>query len=331
VNIADDVMAEVEAALAERASTKATKGKSNSAVSREDAVSDERAVDAESIGENERAVQPESTVLRERAVSHESTEKVEQAERTKSTADAERAMKDDSAERYERATERESTGPVERAAAQESTDRSERTAAVVESTEDLERAPWPLLPESTTVHPSVDLGADDPAYQQGFRGFNGDERRCVAQRRDGHRCNGRPPRDSLACPFHDGRSDPVLAGRNSQKSRNAAKERAEQVLALQKLGVRATVAHVLSEKASEIRSAVALLADSAAGGDLKSAQALLPWIDQALGRPTERHEVTTPTSLEDLESMDTGALERLVAEGRARRLRAVGEAEPGSA
>jgi hypothetical protein len=274
------------------------------------------------------AVRRESAVENERAGVRESAEAYERAMDGESTVGAERAVQPESTGSPERAVDSESAENNERAVAQASTDASERTAAKAESTDDQERPPWPLLPESTTVHPSVDLGADDPAAN-GFEDSH--RRRCVGTRRDGHRCNGWATDDSLGCPFHNGRSDPRQAALASHEARKAATEQAASVLALQKLGVRATVAHVLTEKATEIRSAVALLADAAAGGDLKSAQALLPWIDQALGRPTERHEVTTPTSLDDLESMDTSALERLVAEGRARRLRAVQPSESDSA
>jgi hypothetical protein len=68
---------------------------------------------------------------------------------------------------------------------------------------------------------------------------------------------------------------------------------------------------------------VRLLCDSAAAGDLKSAQALIPWINQALGMPQERVQPTTPSTLEELEQMDTAQLEAPVAEGRKKRLEAV--------
>jgi hypothetical protein len=56
---------------------------------------------------------------------------------------------------------------------------------------------------------------------------------------------------------------------------------------------------------------------------LKSAQALIPWIKQALGMPTERVQHRTPSSLEEQEQMDTAELEALVAEGRRKRLNAL--------
>jgi hypothetical protein len=88
----------------------------------------------------------------------------------------------------------------------------------------------------------------------------------------------------------------------------------------QKLGTRAVVAEALVAEAANVDRAVWLLCRSAGGGDLQAAKALIPWINQALGMPTERVEHRAPTSLEDIESMSTAELERLVAEGRAKRL-----------
>jgi hypothetical protein len=85
------------------------------------------------------------------------------------------------------------------------------------------------------------------------------------------------------------------------------------------MGTRSVVATALSEKAEQLHQAVRLLCDSAAAGDLKSAQALIPWINQALGMPTERVEHRKLSSLEELEQMDTAELQAL-AEGRRRRL-----------
>jgi hypothetical protein len=80
------------------------------------------------------------------------------------------------------------------------------------------------------------------------------------------------------------------------------------------------VAEALVAEAANVDRAVRLLCRSAGSGDLAAAKALIPWINQALGTPTERVEHRAPTGLEDLESMSTAELERLVVEGRARRL-----------
>jgi hypothetical protein len=59
---------------------------------------------------------------------------------------------------------------------------------------------------------------------------------------------------------------------------------------------------------------------AAGSGDLAPAKALVSHFDQALGRPTERIEHKTPSSMEELDELSTEELERIVREGRARRL-----------
>ena len=110
--------------------------------------------------------------------------------------------------------------------------------------------------------------------------------------------------------------------------RQEREARAESVLALQKLGTRAVVAEALVAEAANVDKAVRVLCDAAAKGDIAAAKALIPWLDQALGRPVERREFVRPTTLDELEQMDEADLERLVAEGRERRLRGLGEPEP---
>jgi hypothetical protein len=51
---------------------------------------------------------------------------------------------------------------------------------------------------------------------------------------------------------------------------------------------------------------------------------LTPWLNQALRMPQERVQHTTPSTFEELEQMDTAALQELVAKGRERRLAAEG-------
>jgi hypothetical protein len=101
-------------------------------------------------------------------------------------------------------------------------------------------------------------------------------------------------------------------------------------LALQKLGTRSVVAEALASEAENVERAVKLLCRSAGNGDLQAAKALIPWLNQALGMPTERVEHRPPSTLTELQEMDTAALEALVARGREQRLRAV-RAVPGTA
>jgi hypothetical protein len=69
-----------------------------------------------------------------------------------------------------------------------------------------------------------------------------------------------------------------------------------------------------------VQKAATLLCEQAAAGDVTAAKALIPWLDQAFGRPQERVQHTTPSTLEELEQMDTAQLEALGAEGRRKRL-----------
>jgi hypothetical protein len=89
------------------------------------------------------------------------------------------------------------------------------------------------------------------------------------------------------------------------------------------------VAEAVAAEAENVEKAVKLLCRSAGGGDLAAAKALIPWLNQALGMPTERVEHRPPSTLREIQEMDTAELERLVARGR-ERLRAVG-AVPGTA
>jgi hypothetical protein len=77
---------------------------------------------------------------------------------------------------------------------------------------------------------------------------------------------------------------------------------------------------VLIAKAEKVAKTVEHLLDAGAEGDLAAAKALVPWIDQAYGKPTERVEHKYPSSIDELEQMDEEQLARLVAEGRQRRL-----------
>jgi hypothetical protein len=86
------------------------------------------------------------------------------------------------------------------------------------------------------------------------------------------------------------------------------------------------VAETLVAQAENVQKAVVLLCEQAAAGDVQAAKALIPWLNQALGMPTERVEHRVPTGLEDLEFMSTEELERIVAQGRAQRLQREREA-----
>jgi hypothetical protein len=189
---------------------------------------------------------------------------------------------------------------------------------------------WPRLPDGVHVHASVDLRADDPCYVNEIVPAGNDRtshRRCVATRRNGTRCASRAMHHHLLCSIHTGamRYQDGHAAKRSQASER--KSAAERVLALQRLGTRAVIAETLVAQAENVQKAVTLLCQAAGSGDLAAAKALVPYLDQALGKPTERVEVRPPSTLEDLERMDTAQLERMVAEGRQRRLQLVKDAD----
>jgi hypothetical protein len=182
---------------------------------------------------------------------------------------------------------------------------------------------WPLVPDNVVVAEGVDLAAEDPCYVPEPVNAGNDRnshRRCVATRQDGTRCNGRAMHNHLTCPLHTGAMRSEDGAKAKWTRRREREQRAEQALQLQRLGTRSVVAEALVAEAANVDRAVRLLCRSAGGGDLAAAKALIPWINQALGTPTERVEHRAPTSLEDIESMSTEELERLVARGRARRL-----------
>jgi hypothetical protein len=147
------------------------------------------------------------------------------------------------------------------------------------------------------------------------------------------RCRASAVLNGLLCNAHSGRLDARAGGKARAQKIQQQREAVQQRVALSRLGTRAVVAQALLEKHEQVAAAVRLLADDAAderaphAQRLKSAQALIPWLDQALGKPTERVDVKAPSTLEDLEQMDTAQLLALVAEGRERRLQLVKEAE----
>jgi len=185
--------------------------------------------------------------------------------------------------------------------------------------EGVENGRWPTLPAKVTLAEGIDLEAEDPARE------DDGSRRCVATRLAGGRCPSRPRRDGLLCQAHAGRLPGAIGGEALAKARNQAKTEAAEAALRARMGTRALVAAVFAEKATEVRKTVELLLTKASEGDLRSAQLLLPYLDQALGRPTERTEVLQASSPDDVREMDSAQLQALVALGRERKLRAIGD------
>jgi hypothetical protein len=171
------------------------------------------------------------------------------------------------------------------------------------------------LPATITVADTVDLGSDDPA-------LSGGKRTCVSTKRDGGRCGGPAVNGELLCSLHSGRMNPADGARAKAEARNQANEKAERALSLQRLGTRAVVAQTLVSEADNVEATVRSLLSRAAAGDIRAATALIPWLNQGLGMPTERVETVLPRDAAEVAEASSEALSALVAEGRRRRLRA---------
>lgn len=177
-----------------------------------------------------------------------------------------------------------------------------------------QEAAW-RLPDTITVADTVDLEAEDPSLLDG-------RRTCVSTKRDGGRCGAVAVNGEWLCSLHSGRLNPADGATARREARNQANAEAERALSLQKLGTRAVVAQKLAQEAALVEQTVLSLLTKAATGDLRAATALIPWLNQGLGMPTERVEAVLPTSPEQVAEASSEALSALVAEGRRRRLRA---------
>jgi hypothetical protein len=157
-------------------------------------------------------------------------------------------------------------------------------------------------------HPSVDQTAEDPALRPDGK------RQCVDVKQAGGRCGAWAVHGNPRCAFHAGMADPAIGGRAKGEAIRASKARAKELDALARLGTRAIVAQVFTERARDVRSVVGSILDDALDLDAPAATrraartALLPWLDQALGRPKESVEVTLPGTVEEIEEMEYGAL-----------------------
>lgn len=183
---------------------------------------------------------------------------------------------------------------------------------------------WPSFPPGVLPHASIDVQAADPALLDSGR------RQCVTARRaDGARCGAVAVGDRLLCSMHAGLADPALAAQAKHQQDRARKDAAEQEMGRRSLGTRAMIADVLHERAQDVAKVVNSLIDQAAAGDMKAQSLLLPYINQALGLPTERLEHSAPQDASQLRSASTEELEALVARGRSRRLAAVPDEHTG--
>jgi hypothetical protein len=166
----------------------------------------------------------------------------------------------------------------------------------------------PQPEEAWVTAPEVDLDSEDPALTATGR------RICIALTRAGTRCSAPALLTGLHCSAHAGLLDPRAGGlARAQKLRLVADEARDRMITA-RLGTRAIVAAALAEKHEEIRLAIHELADRAADGDRQAALALLPYMTQALGTPSQAQPETLQVDGEDvdLSALDTASLRALL-------------------
>ena len=159
-----------------------------------------------------------------------------------------------------------------------------------------------------SAHPSVDMSRVDPALREDGK------RQCVDATKAGARCGAYAISTGPRCAFHSGLADPAVGGKAKAAAIARSKERALELDALSRLGTRAVVAQVFQRRASDLEAVIDGLIDDANDPQLSAAtrraagMALIPWIDQGLGRPKESVEVTVPDHVDEIASMDMSAL-----------------------
>ena len=181
--------------------------------------------------------------------------------------------------------------------------------------------PWEPLPDGLTLAPGIDLDSPDPALLDG-------RRRCVSTRQAGGRCGATAMNGALLCPIHAGLADPATAARALADKRRLAQREAEDRVAERKLGLRGALSAQLRRESAKVEAAVQHLLDAAANGDLKAAQALLPWLDQAFGKAAGEAQ-ESPAHRLIFSELPTDQLAEIVAAGRARRLAVVAQPDDG--
>ena len=157
-------------------------------------------------------------------------------------------------------------------------------------------------------------------------------RRCISTRRAGGRCTAQPGKHSLLCNMHSGLIDPAEGGRaRAQKARGQQLDETEQAR-LRRLGTRGVIADTMARNPGLVAQATLVLLEDAAKGDRGAAKLIGPFLNQGLGLPTERVEIVSPSSAEDLDGMDTAQLESYVETLRAaRQAAAAAEEQPAEA
>lgn len=184
------------------------------------------------------------------------------------------------------------------------------------------------IPLTVVVWDDVNLDTADPALVGD--GFDAGRRVCIATRRAGGRCTANAPADSLLCNAHSGRLDPRQGGLARAAARQEASREAEEEARVGRLGTRGLIAATFQREARKVQATVETLLDMAADGDRQAALALIPYLNQGLGMPTERVEMSQPETAADLAAMGTDDLARWAA-ARRQAAAAAPAAEPAAA
>lgn len=171
------------------------------------------------------------------------------------------------------------------------------------------------IPLHITVWDEVNLDAADPAETD-------TRRQCVAVRRAGGRCTATAPANSLLCNAHSGVLDPRAGGLARAQQQREASESQEERERVGRLGTRALIADTLAAQGLKVKRTVEVLLDAASQGDLAAAKAVIPYLNQGLGMPTEHVALSAPETSEDLAAMGTADLAAYVAARRQRRQQA---------
>lgn len=172
---------------------------------------------------------------------------------------------------------------------------------------------WEAVPLNVQLADGIDVDdrGSDPALEEDGK------RRCIAERRAGGRCTAAAPAFSLLCNAHSGRLDASAGGRARAEALRQEQLTEAERARLARLGPRGVIADTLAERPALVRKAVLVLLEDAAAGDRVAAKALIPYLNQGLGMPTETVQVQRPETTQDLEKMDTADLAAFIASRRA--------------
>ncbi len=165
------------------------------------------------------------------------------------------------------------------------------------------------IPQDVRVWPEVEMDSDDPAYVDSLG-----RRQCIATKKAGGRCTVGAMHVALTCAVHSGVLDPQVGGLARAAKRRDAREVTEEQMRLARLGARGVIAQILNEEHLNLAGTVRTLLRAAAAGDTQAAKAVVPYLNQGFGMPTETVSLSAPQTSDEIASMSTADLVALVAQ-----------------